>query len=143
MLELLKELDENLALEGYEVNDDELHIRVESARTHVSCSYCGQETNKPHSRTIRTIKDLPILGKKVKLLLKQKKYFCNNSDCAYKTFVERFDFFEPKATKTKRLQQEILRVSLTQSSLAASKYLQKSVVQVGKSTICNLLKKGL
>ena len=80
-------------------------------------------------------------GKKVKILLEQKKYFCKNEGCVNKTFAERFSFFGPKATKTKRLQKEILRVALTQSSIAASRYLRSSVADVGKSTICNLLKK--
>ena len=89
------------------------------------------------------LKDLPIQGKKVKIHLLNHKYFCSNHKCAHKTFTERFAFFEPKATRTNRLQEEILRVSLTQSSVAASRYLRSSVADVGKSTICNLLKKGL
>lgn len=71
-----------------------------------------------------------------------KKYFCRNDECGHKTFVETFDFFAPNATKTKRLSDEILKVSLTQSSVAAAKYLRDSVCDVGKSTICNMLKKS-
>ena len=70
-----------------------------------------------------------------------KKFFCKNKDCEHKTFAETFSFFESKATKTNRLQDEILRVSLAQSSLSAERYLRNSVADVGKSTICNLLKK--
>ena len=88
------------------------------------------------------MKDLPIQGKKVKILIEQKKYFCANKICPKKTFAERFDFYDPKATTTKRLQKEILRVAMAQSSVAASRYLRTSVADVSKSTICNMLKKG-
>ena len=142
MEDLIKMLDNELICEGYEIQDDEIRIRVSSIRKVSSCPYCDEQSGQVHSRKIRTLKDLPIQGKKVKILLNQKKYFCKNSECTKKTFAERFDFYEPKATKTNRLQSEILRVSLMQSSVAASRYLRTSITAVGKSTICNLLKKG-
>lgn len=142
MEELICQLDENLQYESCEIEGDEVHIRVSSSRRTASCPYCGNSSQHIHSRNVRTLKDLPMQGKKVKILLEQKKYFCINEACAHKTFAERFDFFEPKATKTTRLQEEILRVALTQSSMSASRYLRSSVAAVGKSTICNLLKKG-
>lgn len=142
MEELVKLLDENLYYEGYEIQGEELFIHVNSARGKAICPYCGQISGQIHSRKVRTLKDLPMQGKKVKILLEQKKYFCKNKACVKKTFVERFGFFEPKATKTNRLQKEILRVALTQSSVEVSRYLRRSVAEVSKSTICNLLKKG-
>jgi len=142
MEELIKELDENMQYQSYEICGSEMYIRVNSKRVESTCPHCGEVSTQIHSRTIRTIKDLPIQGKKVKILLEHKKYFCKNKECRYKTFAERFAFFSDKATKTNRLQDEIIRVSLTQSSIVASKYLRNSVADVGKSTICNLLKKG-
>jgi transposase len=142
MEELLNLLDESLQYDGHEMQGEDLLIRVSSKHELAKCPYCGEPSGQIHSRKTRTLKDLPMQGKKVKLLLMRKKYFCKNKVCAKTTFAERFDFFEPKATKTNRLQEEILRVSLTQSSVAASRYLRNSVVDVGKSTICEMLKKG-
>jgi len=142
MEELIRLLDDNLHYGGYEIQGEELFIHVSSLREKAICPYCGQASGHIHSRKTRTLKDLPMQGKKVKILLEQKKHFCKNEACANKTFAERFGFFEPKATKTKRLQEEILRIALTQSSVAASQYLRNSVAEVCKSTICNLLKKG-
>jgi len=141
MEELIKLLDENIAYEGHEIEGEDIFIHVGSTREIVNCPYCGQPSGKIHSRQVRTLKDLPMQGKKVKILLESRKYFCKNEGCTKRTFSERFDFYRPKATKTDRLQKEILRVALTQSSVAASCYLRNSVAVVGKSTICNLLKK--
>jgi transposase len=143
MEELIKLLDEELQYVAHEISGDEVHIQVSSCRETPECPYCGYASNQIHSRRQRTLKDLPIQGKKVKLLLEQRKYFCKNEICTKKTFSERFSFYEPKATKTNRLQAEILRVALTQSSVSASRYLRSSVADVGKSAICDLLKKGL
>lgn len=141
MEELLKLLDENLKYMVHEIMGDTIMIYAESEREEVRCPYCGECSNRVHSRYLRKIQDLPMQGKKSKIVLRNKKYFCANENCTHKTFAEVFSFFEPKATKTKRLQEEILRISLTQSSLSAEKYLRRSVAEVGKSTICNLLKK--
>jgi len=142
MEELIKQLDENLQYDGFELQGERIEIRVSSVRKKVICPYCGQMSEQVHSLMKRTLKDLPLQGKKVYILLEQKKYFCKTAECTHKTFAEQFDFFKAKATKTNRLQEEILRVALTQSSVAASRYLRSSVADVSKSTICNLLKKG-
>jgi len=133
--------DKNLRYVSHEINDTSIIINVKSVSKQVKCLYCGKMSKKIHSLYNRTVQDLPIQGKKTKIVIRNKKYFCFNKDCGHKTFAESFSFFEPKATKTNRLQEEILRVSLTQSSISASKYLCNSVADVSKSTICNLLKK--
>lgn len=142
MEELISLLDRNLKYESYEIEGEELFIYVSSLREIGICPYCGQPSGQVHSHKVRTLKDLPMQGRKVKILLDQRKYFCKNKLCTKKTFAERFAFFEPSATTTNRLREEILRVALTQSSVAAARYLRNSVVEVGKSTICNMLKKG-
>jgi len=142
MEELIRLLDENLHFDGYEIQGKEMFVRVSSLRKSVNCPYCGQLSGQIHSHKIRTLKDLPIQGNKVKVLLNQKKYFCKNELCNKTTFAERFGFFEQKSTKTNRLQDEILRVAVSQSSVSASKYLRCSVADVSKSTICKMLKKG-
>ena len=67
--------------------------------------------------------------------------FCTNENCNKYTFAERFDFIDDKAKKTKRLIEEIIRISLTQSSISSSEYLIKTTVNIKKSSICNYLKK--
>jgi len=84
---------------------------------------------------------LPIQGNKVFIIIRNRKMFCDNPDCSHTTFAERFDFISYKAKKTRRLEDEIVRLSINCSSVAASKALKENVVDIGKSTVCNLLKK--
>jgi len=141
MQDLVTELEKELRYIRHEIEGNRIVIRVESSRENAMCPYCGVESRKVHSQYERKLQDLPISGKKVRIVLRNKKYFCGNERCSHKTFGERFEFYERQATKTKRLQEEIERVSLAQSSISAVRYLRGSVAEVGKSTICTLIKK--
>lgn len=141
MDEFIKLLDANLDYISHELIDDTYYITVESNREKVICPYCSFVSSRVHSTYIRSFQDLPIQGKKVIVILNNRKMFCDNSSCDHKTFAESFDFLAHKAKKTKRLEDEIVRLSLNSSSVAASNILRNSVVDVSKSTICNLLKK--
>lgn len=69
--------------------------------------------------------------------------FCVNPDCPHTTFAKTFAFLPPKGKKSQRLQDKIVNMSLHVSSLTASELLKNGIADVGKSTICNLLKKDL
>lgn len=141
MDEFIKLLDQNLDYVSHEIIDSTCYITVASNREEVRCPFCGCPSSKVHSTYVRTFRDLPIQGKKVTIVIRNRKMFCKNPDCNHTTFAERFDFLSNKAKKTKRLEDEIARLSINCSSIAASKILSKNVVDVGKSTICSLLKK--
>ena len=142
MDQIIKLLDTNLKYLYHEILDDTLYIFVESIRVEVPCPFCGTLSSKKHSTYQRSFQDLPIQGKKVQVVIHNRKMFGTNMQCTYKTFAERFTWLDNKSKKTKRLQEEIIRLSLNCSSVTASKILSRNTVTVGKSTICNLLKKS-
>jgi transposase len=120
---------------------DTIFIRVQSIRKQVICPFCGQPSSKTHSRYDKSFQDLPMQNKKVIIILSNRKMFCLNPDCNHTTFAETFDFLPAKAKKTKRLEDKIINIAMNVSSLTASAILKTNVAKVGKSTICNLLKK--
>lgn len=141
MEELLKEIEENLAYERHEIGTTKIKIYAKSKRSEVECPFCGEKSGKVHSIYERKFQDLPISGKKVEIVIANKKYFCRNADCSNTTFAETFDCLPYNARRSKRLTEEIIRISTELSSLRATALLRKSVANVGKSTICELLKK--
>ncbi len=142
MEKLIKALDPNLTLISIEVVGDIIYMDVESTLAEVRCPYCKTTSSRIHSRYTREFQDLPIQNKKSIIRLRNRKMFCQNQECAYKTFAESFSFISPKSKKTNRLIEEIIQLSSKMSSVSAEKYLRNHVVRVGKSTICELLKKG-
>lgn len=141
MEELIKLLNPCLSLKRYEIAGDTIKLYVTSDKSELICPFCNGISSRVHSHYDRSFQDLPIQGKKTLVIITNRKMFCNNSECGHKTFAEQFDFLEHKAKKSKRLKEEIIRISLKQSSVSASEYLKKSVADVKKSTICNYLKK--
>jgi transposase len=110
MEELVYLLREELRYIGHTMGDGSIIIYVEPSRKQARCPYCGAESGKAHSRYERKLQDLPIQGRKVTIYLTNRKYFCINEACEHRTFAGQFSFYEPKATKTKRLQEEIKRI---------------------------------
>ena len=78
--------------------------------------------------------------KKSGCIIKQQKNILRQWTLRYKTFAEKFDSIDSRSRKTKRLMEEIITISLSQSSVTAARYLQESVVDIKKSSICNYLK---
>jgi len=141
MDDLVKLLDKNLRYISHEIVEDILFIQVTSERLALTCPSCGTASTKVHSRYERTFYDLPIQGKKVVYVINNRKMFCHNVQCYRKTFAEQFLFLPYKAKKSTRLEKEIMEVAQNVSSLTAEKILNRGIAKVGKSTICNLLKK--
>lgn len=141
MDELIKLLDKNLEYIDYEVIEDTIYINVKSCKEEAHCPDCNTPSQRIHSRYQRSFQDLPISGKKTVIILNNRKFFCNNEDCGRRTFSEKFNFIEDKAKKTKRLEDEIVNLSKNMSSISASKLLRENIATVGKSTVCNILKK--
>lgn len=141
MDEFIKELDSNLDYLGHKINDDEVIIYVASNRKTCKCPYCGAPSQRIHSYYEKSFLDLPIMDKKTKIVIENRKLFCGNPDCRFTTFAERFDFLNQNGRKSGRLLNKIVDVSLGMSSAEASKVLKNGIAEVGKSTICNLLKK--
>lgn len=67
--------------------------------------------------------------------------FCDNPECSHKTFSEVHPFVSRKGRKTSCLEENILNYSVHLSSVNASRLLKKSGINIGKSSICELLKK--
>lgn len=141
MDDFIKLLDKNLDYLEHEILEEEIVIYVASNRKEIECTYCGEKSSKTHSTYERCFQDLPILGKKTKIVITNRKLLCQNAECSHRTFAENFEFLGPRSRKTKRLLDKILDVSLSVSSVTASSILKDGIVDVGKSTICNLLKK--
>ena len=135
-------LDKSLDYVSHELIKDTLYITVVSNLITNKCPKCSVKSNKVHSRYQKSFQDLPIQGKKVIIIIKNRNFFCINKECDKYTFSEEFSFIDPKAKKTRRLIDEIVRVSLNQSSLSAARYLSETTAKVKKSSICNYLKKN-
>ena len=86
MDEFIKELDADLDYLEHEITENEVIIYVASNRRSCKCSYCGHACSRVHSRYEKRFQDLPIMGKKTKVIIENRKFFCDNPDCTFTTF---------------------------------------------------------
>jgi len=142
MKDIVQLLDGNLIYTDHHISNNTISIFVCSNRNEVLCTYCKKTSSRIHSTYERSFHDIPIQGKNVEIIIENKKFFCDNPNCHHKTFAETFDCFKPKAKKSNRLIDEIIRISTEVSSVTASKILSNGTVNIGKSTVCNILKKN-
>jgi transposase len=140
--ELVKTVDPNFEYERHIVDGGVMRLYVHSTRKEAICPYCGAVSEKVHSVYSRKFRDLPIQGKKAEIVLSNRKYFCPNAECDHKTFAEVFECLPKMGRRSKRLTEEIVQTAVNLSSISASKTLKKGTADVGKSTICRLLKRG-
>ncbi|NBH74066.1 hypothetical protein D3Z51_19100 [Clostridiaceae bacterium] len=115
-------------------------LYVASNRKSCRCPYCGHTSMRIHSRYEKSFQDLPVMGKKTKAIIENRKFFCDNPGCAFAAFAGRFDFLEQNGKKTKRLIDKIIGMSWNASSAAVSRTLKDGIAEAGKSTVCGLLK---
>ena len=65
------------------VKNEEKQITIElksHKHSHI-CRKCGEEMTHYHGTYMRTVQDLPILGKSVKLRIYAYVYYCKNGNC--------------------------------------------------------------
>jgi len=82
---------------------DEKHdgyfLHCETYAKSCKCTKCGHVNTKVKQTYVRTIRDLPISGKRVYLILYSKQYDCQQCQSNY---YEKYDFVEPNQNTTNR-----------------------------------------
>lgn len=111
-----------------------------SSKSSGTCPYCGNESHHVHSRYIRKINDLSILGKEVVLFFESRKFFCKNEDCHKTTFAEQpgNEIFRYRR-RTRRLELTVIRNGLLMPSIPISKLLSYCGVTLSSSTLLRCL----
>ena len=93
-----------LNLKGVSVNKishsyESIKIFISTKPRKTKCPICGCETSKVHDYRNQIIRDLPMSGKNVYLVLRKRRYVCN---CG-KRFYEKYDFLPRYYRMTNRL----------------------------------------
>lgn len=101
---------------GMEINEHgDYIITVESTRSSAICQHCGSRITKfnGHNREIE-LRHLPILGRRVYIRIRPKRYECPN--CGGKTTTQKLDWYESKSPHTKAYDRHLM-LSLIHSTV--------------------------
>lgn len=101
---------------GTEINErGDYIIRVESTLDNAVCQHCGSHLTKfnGHNREIE-LRHLPILGRRVYIRIRPKRYECPH--CGGKTTTQKLDWYERKSPHTKAYDHHLM-LSLINSTI--------------------------
>ena len=98
-----------LDMEGFVVlstsqEDGERFVLVETTKSRAGCPSCGVIATG-HGRSVVQVRDLPMVGRAVRLVWRKRRWICGEPDCEGKTFTEASDLVE--GTLTRRAAVEI------------------------------------
>jgi len=91
-------------------------VFVEKKRQVHICPDCGSSTNNIHDYRQQIVKDMPILGKSVCLIIRKRRYRCTH---CHKRFLEHNHFLARYQRMTNRLQQYLLSLFATTRSITS------------------------
>ena len=114
-------------------DDGIFHLYGSSSLEYGRCPYCGRISRRVHSRYVRTIQDLSILGRRVVLYLEVRKFFCDNEDCRKKTFAEQpGDEVFRYRRRTCRCERAVARHGISVSSDSACRLLEHLGIHISQ-----------
>lgn len=93
-----------MVVKEVKMTNTEMIIEIESRFNIAICPSCLNQCSEIRQYYTRGIKDLPITGRTVTLILTERQFYC--SDCN-RYFIERFNFVDTNRTMTKRYEESI------------------------------------
>ena len=107
------------------------------------CPACGQPSLRVHSRYIRLLADIPLMGTPAQLQVRVRRFFCDTLACPRKTFVEPVSTVASShARKTNRLSQALCRMGLALGGNAGSRLAGRLGMSASGDTILRLVRRA-
>jgi transposase len=129
-------LPSDMVVESAVICNNKIELYIKSVLDYGICPYCGHISEKIHSQYQRVITDLPVLGKRVVIHFRPRKFFCQNDFCSKKTFAEQpgNEVFRYRR-RTRRCEQVVTHHGLMSSSNDASSLLNGMGIPLCNTTV--------
>ena len=109
-----------------------------------TCPRCQTPTSRVHSFYQRTLADLPMSGKRIKLQVRLRKFFCPLADCPRKVFAQScHSVCKPYARRLIRAEQQIQTIGLQAGAKPGSRLCHAIGQSVSASTVLRVIRKTL
>jgi len=135
-IEALFGLPEGLEIGSFVVADQMIMLTVISIQQKPCCPLCGNRASRVHSHYSRQLADMPCAGRRVRLILHVRKFFCDEKTCVRKIFAERLaPFIRPWARVTTRLLEAVEAIGLATSGMLGARLGDRLGIQTSWMTI--------
>jgi transposase len=133
-----------LHLNAWQIDDTatQLTLRVTSMQALVHWPVCRLPTRRLHSRSVRTVADLPWGPWRVVLRLPGRKFFCANGCCPRRMFTERlWPLVAPWARRTPRLRHWLAHIAMALGGRAGVRLSRLLGLAISRHTLLRLLRR--
>jgi transposase len=122
---------------------NEVTITVHAASPTALCPCCGTISKRVQSRYTRTLRDLPASGRLVHLIVRVRRFFCQESTCPRGIFAERFPSLTlPRVKFTLRLQEALREMGCELGGEAGARLGKQLSYPGSPDTILRLVKQS-
>lgn len=134
------------SLPGFQIeqirqSETSLMLTASATSQAATCPACQQVSQHIHSYYTRAAHDLPISGQAVRLLLRVRRFRCQNRQCPQQTFVERLPEVVPRyARRTSRLSTMMNLFAVALGGQAGARLLKQIGIAVSGDTLLRLTK---
>lgn len=129
-------LPEGLEMTSISSTSEELLVSVTSHRTSSPCPQCAMPSSAIHSSYQRHPRDLPCVGRPIRLVFTVRKFFCRNPACSRKVFAERLpDFIATSSRLTKRLRTSVQDIGFATCGKGGERLSDKLGMRTSDATV--------
>lgn len=133
----------SLQVKHLEMTSEDVTLVVASTQPEGHCPLCGEPTNHVHSRYERMLQDLPFSGRRVRLVLLVRRFFCVNPSCPRQIFAERLPALtEAFARRTNRLRDTVLEIGWALGGEAGARLCRKQAIPICAATLLAQLRRA-
>jgi transposase len=119
--------------------DGDFVIAIRGAATVCRCPMCSGICSRVHSQYRRRLADLPAAGVRIALILRMRRFFCDDLACERRIFAERFEAVGPRARRTSRLDDVIHCLAIALGGRPAASLSRRLNVKVSNDTLLRAL----
>ncbi len=120
----------------------EITLTLRTTSPMARCPSCGTQSSHIQSRYTRTLRDLPSIGRPIRLIMHVRRFFCKKSTCAQKIFAERLpELCRPYAQRTNRLQEALCQLGLRVGGQAGADAGSELGISGSRDTILRLVRR--
>src|SRR5215469_13646140 len=113
---------------------------VTTTAQEAACPLCHRCSTRIHSRSVRTVADLPWMGCAVRLELHVRRFFCANPECTRQIFTERLPtVVAPYARRTTRLDDVLTLIGFALGGEAGKRLVAGMGLSTSPDTLLRLM----
>jgi transposase len=106
------------------------------------CPLCRTLSARIHSRYDRKLNDLPISGRRVQLVVRARRFFCDAGSCSRRIFAERFEGIAlPRARRTSRLHEVVFCLAIALGGRPAAALAKRIGIKVSNDILLRAVRR--